>query len=148
MPQSLARVLLHVIFSTKHREPVIVQTMMSPLHSYLGGIARQLDCAPLQVGGIEDHVHILLGLGRTITIADLVKELKTGSSSWAKGHGAGEFAWQAGYGAFSVSESKVQEVIAYIRNQGEHHHHRTFQEEYREFLTRHGIACDERYVWD
>lgn len=148
MPQSLARVLLHLIFSTKHRQSLIGQAVEGELHRYLGGILRGLDCTPVQIGGADDHVHLLLGLGRTIAIADVVKELKVGSSHWAKSNNLPEFAWQAGYGAFSVSESKVNEVAAYIRNQREHHRRRTFQDEYREFLTRHGIEFDERYVWD
>lgn len=99
-------------------------------------------------GGTADHVHVLLGLGRTITIAEMVEPLKSGSSKWAKGKGVEQFAWQDGYGVFSVSESKVPEVVRYIQRQEEHHRHRTFQEEFREFLVRHGIEFDEQYVWD
>lgn len=148
MPQSLARILIHLIFSTKQREGLITPQLEPELHRYMGGILSHLDCMPIQIGGISDHVHVLFALGRTITIADLVKELKTGSSQWAKAKGISNFAWQSGYGAFSVGESMVEDVVQYIRNQHEHHCRRTFQDEYRDFLTRYKVAFDERYLWD
>lgn len=148
MPQSLARVLLHLVFSTKHRENLITEALRSELHAYFVGTLERIHCMPMLVGGTDDHVHVLVGLGRTITIADMVEQLKSGSSKWVKGKGTADFAWQAGYGVFSVSESKVTEVVQYIQRQEEHHRHRTFQEEFRDFLVRHGIAFDERYVWD
>ena len=148
MPQSLARVLLHLIFSTKHREALITSALRPELPAYLAGTLERIHCTPILAGGPHDHVHVLLGLGRTITIADMVEQLKTGSSKWAKGKGLPTFAWQAGYGAFSVSESKAPEVLRYIQGQEEHHRHRTFQEEYRDFLRRHGLEFDERYAWD
>ena len=148
MPQSLARVLFHVIFSTKHREALITPTLRPELHAYLAGTLERIHCTPILAGGPDDHVHVLVGLGRTISIADMVEQLKTGSSKWAKGNGVAAFAWQSGYGVFSVSESKAPEVLRYIQGQEEHHRHRTFQEEYRDFLKRHGITFDERYIWD
>jgi REP element-mobilizing transposase RayT len=148
MPQSLARVLLHLIFSTKHRESLINESLQQDMNAYFVGTLTEIGCVPIRAGGTSDHVHLLLALGRTLSIADLVEELKTGSSKWAKEQGIAAFSWQAGYGVFSVSESKVPEVKRYIERQPEHHRHQTFQEEYREFLVRHGIDFDEQYVWD
>ena len=120
------------------------------MHAYLGGVSGRLDCTPVIVGGTEDHVHLLCRFARTITVADWVKELKRTSSQWAKTRGGDlvAFAWQAGYGAFTVSASNVEAVRSYFENQKEHHRVRTFQEEYRGFLRKHGIEWDERYVWD
>lgn len=148
MPQSLARILIHLIFSTKHRQSLISTQIAPTLHEYLGGILKQVGCVPIKIGGAEDHVHIVLCLARTITVADLVKTLKTGSSSWAKTKSSNDFAWQAGYGVFSVSESNLDDVVEYVSKQGEHHRRRSFMEEYRAFLVRHGITFDEQYVWD
>ena len=114
MSQSLSRVLLHLVFSTKHRESLIGSTLQPDMHAYLGGTLSRIHCTPILVGGTADHVHMLLGLGRTICVADMMEQLKSGSSKWAKGQGCAEFAWQAGYGAFSVSESKASEVAQYI----------------------------------
>ncbi len=148
MAQSLSHVVIHIIFSTKHRELVIRAELQPELFSYLAGTLRAIECPPIQVGGAEDHVHACLQLSRTMTIADVVQELKTVSSKWMKTKGVPDFSWQAGYGAFSVSGSKIDEVVAYIANQEQHHRHLSFQEEYRQFLERHGIEFDERYVWD
>lgn len=149
MPQSLANVLVHLVFSTKHREPLIGRETRPRLHAYMAGILDNLKCPPLQIGGVEDHVHILCTLSRTITIAELVEEVKKGSSRWIKVEGgAPGFVWQAGYGAFSIGESQADTVIRYIQNQEEHHRKMTFQEEYRRLLDRYRVAYDERYVWD
>ena len=120
------------------------------LHKYLGGIAHGQGCQPIIVGGVDDHVHILMALARTIDTATLVKELKRGSSIWIKSK-AGDysnFAWQNGYGVFSIGYSQLEEVRAYIQNQETHHLKMSFQEEYRKFLNRYEIAFDERYLWD
>jgi REP element-mobilizing transposase RayT len=148
MPQSLSHALLHVVFSTKGRDAMIGSGIRQDLHAYLGGTLNGVGCPPVRVGGTEDHIHGLLILSRTITIAGVIKEMKQQSSVWMKEHGEPRFAWQAGYGAFSVSPSKAEEVAAYIANQEMHHRQVTFQEEFRAFLTRHGIPYDERYVWD
>ena len=151
MPQSLARVVIHTVFSTQGREPVFQNAAFrDELHAYLGGCAKTLDCLPLQIGGVEDHVHLLTTLSRTITIADFVKEVKRVSTGWIQTRGGlfRQFHWQAGYGCFSVSESKVPAVIQYIQGQEEHHRQQTFQEELRRILSAHGQAWDERYVWD
>ena len=148
MPQSLSKVLVHLIFSTKHREPLIGSQIRPRLHAYLVGILDNLKSPSLQAGGVADHVHILFALARTISQADLVEEVKKGSSKWMKTEGVPTFSWQAGYGAFSVGESQADTVIRYIQNQEHHHRKMTFQEEFRKFLERYKIAYDERYVWD
>lgn len=149
MPQSLSKVLVHLVFSTKQRELLIGAEVRPRLHNYIVGILDNLKCHSIQTGGVEDHVHILCPLHRTISQADLVEEVKKGSSKWMKSDGCVPgFAWQAGYGAFSIGESQVDAVVRYIRNQEEHHHKVTFQEEYRRFLERYKIPYDERYVWD
>ena len=149
MPQSLSRVLVHLVFSTKHREPFIVPEVRPRLHAYIVGILDNLKPPSLQTGGVEDHVHILCALGRTISQADLVEEVKKSSSKWMKAEGGVPgFSWQAGYGAFSIGESQADTVIRYIQNQEEHHRKVPYQEEYRRFLERYRVAYDERYVWD
>jgi putative transposase len=150
LPQSLSRVLVHLIFSTKNREPVLVPEIRTELQAYLAGVLREEQCPALQVGGVADHVHLLFGLSRTLAVAQVVEQVKTSSSKWIKPKGAAfaEFHWQAGYGAFSVSQSNAAAVAQYIRNQEEHHRKLTFQEEYRRFLKRYQVDYDERYVWD
>lgn len=149
MPQSLSRVLVHLVFSTKDREPFIRSEIQGQLHGYVVGVLKNMKSPSVQIGGVEDHVHVLFILSRTLTQAQVVEELKTSSSKWMKSHaGVFNFAWQAGYGAFSVSESKADAVVEYIRGQEEHHRKVTFQCEFRKFLTRNRIPFDERYVWD
>ena len=149
MPQSLSRVLIHLVFSTKHREPLTSQEVRPRLHAYMVGILDNLKSPSLQTGGVDDHIHILCVLGRTISQANMVEEVKKSSSKWMKAEGGvPNFSWQAGYGAFSIGESQVDTVIRYIRNQEEHHGKVTYQEEYRRFLERYKVAYDERYVWD
>jgi REP element-mobilizing transposase RayT len=149
MPQSLSKVLVHIIFSTKHREPFIGPEIRPRLHAYLVGILDNLKSPSLQTGGVADHVHILFALGRTISQADLVEEVKKSSSKCMKAEGGvARFTWQAGYGTFSIGESQADTVIHYIQNQEEHHRKVTFQEEFRKFLEKYKVAYDERYVWD
>ena len=151
MPQSLSNVLIHVVFSTKHRQPFLQQARdRDAMTGYLIGALQNIKCPPLIVGVVSDHVHILCNLSRTMSIAQLIEELKTSSSARIKEQGAHlqDFYWQNGYGAFSVSQSNMEQVKQYIATQEEHHRTRTFQEELRLFLERHGIAYDERYVWD
>ena len=151
MPQSLARVLIHTVFSTQGREPVFQDaSFRAEMHAYLGGCAKGLDCLPIQIGGVSDHVHLLTTLSRTLAIAEFVKEIKRVSTNWIHERGGlyHQFHWQAGYGCFSVSESKAEAVVRYIASQEEHHRKITFQDEYRELLRRHGQAWDEAYVWD
>ncbi len=150
MPQSLSRILIHLVFSTKNREPILTSAVMAELHPYLAGTLDNIQCPSLQVGGVGDHVHMLFGLSRTRTIAEVVEALKTSSSKWLKGKAPDltNFHWQSGYGAFSVSQSDAETVVAYIRNQEQHHQKMSFQDEYRRLLERYQIACDEKYVWD
>lgn len=151
MPQSLSAVYVHLVFSTKERRAFLRdKALRDARHAWMGGVSKQLDCAPVRIGGVEDHVHALARLGRSISQADWVKELKRVSNLWLKDQGRelSDFQWQAGYAAFSVSQSKLAEVAAYIENQEAHHRKQTFQDELREFFRRHEIEFDERYVWD
>jgi REP element-mobilizing transposase RayT len=150
MPQSFASVTLHLVFSTKNRTPWLTDSIRERVWSYLGGTIRGYDCTPLTIGGIADHIHLLIGLGRAISIADLIQRIKSASTRWIHDSlpDLADFSWQRGYGAFSVSHDRVAAVKQYIDHQEEHHRVRTFQEEYREFLTVHGVSWDERYVWD
>ncbi|BCU76885.1 transposase [Luteolibacter sp. LG18] len=151
MAQSLSAVYLHLVFSTKDRHPYLGhRETREEMHAFLGGISRQLDCPPIIVGGVEDHVHLLARQARTISQADWVKELKRASSLWIKDRDPSlkRFAWQAGYGAFSVSVSNLETVAEYVDRQEEHHRKSTFQEELRILLKKHRMEWDERYVWD
>jgi len=151
MPQSLSNVLIHIVFSTKERRAMLRPAdLREEMHRYLGGISNKLDCPPVIVGGPDDHVHLLARQSRTISLADWIKELKRGSSIWAKTKGPAMelFQWQAGYGAFSVSQSQSSRVQRYIAGQEEHHRRSSFQDEFRQLLRKHGIEFDERYVWD
>ena len=151
MSQSLSAVYLHLIISTKNREPWLTDlAFREQVFSFIGGVSREMGCPPIIVGGVADHVHFLARFGRDLCQADWVKEIKRVSSVWIKKqqNGMAGFSWQAGYGIFSVSASSVEQVKAYIEGQEEHHQTMTFQEEYRRFLRKHGVEWDERYVWD
>ena len=151
MPQSLSAVYIHLVFSTKDRRPFIHDPIIrEKLHAQLGEISKRLECPPIIVGGVEDHVHMLCRFSRNLTQAEWVKEVKRVSNGWLKeqGHEYEDFAWQGGYADFSVSPSKLEEVTQYIVNQPEHHQKLTFQDELRTLLRRHGIEWDEKYVWD
>lgn len=150
MPQSLARVSIHLIFSTKNRAPVLADSMRDDLHAYAAVVLKNLGCPADIINSVEDHAHLLFELSRTRTIAEVVEEVKKATSKWIKTRGPefAAFSWQAGYGAFAVSASKCDEVRRYIADQREHHRQRTFQEEFRAFCERHGLALDERYAWD
>ncbi len=150
MPQSLARLHVHLVFSTKNREPIITDDVRDALHAYRATVLRNLGCAPVLINSMADHAHLLFDLARTVSVSQAVEDVKKASSKWIKTQGpefAG-FAWQSGYGAFAVSESNVETVRGYIANQREHHRKKSFQEEYRQFLERHRIAFNERYVRD
>ena len=150
MAQSLAKVYLHAVFSTKYREPVLVDDWRDELFCVLGGIVNNLGCQSLIVGGVADHVHLLFELSRTITIADAVGQIKSNSSAWVNQTRQlpAQFNWQGGYGVFSVSKSNVEAVREYIRTQPEHHANCSYQDEFRDWLRRYEIIWDERYVWD
>ena len=150
MGQSLVKNYIHIVFSTKHRKPMIHPMYEMELHSYLGGICKNLDCQPIKIGGYTDHIHILCMLSKKITLIKLVEEVKSHSSKWMKTKDdfLKDFYWQDGYGAFSVNPSEVDVVSAYIANQHEHHCKKTFQDEYKAFLKKYMVEYDERYVWD
>lgn len=150
MPQSLAQILIHVVFSTKNRAPIIGAEVQPRLHAYLATVARNMGCECYRAGGVSDHVHLAMGLSRTVTVAAMVEEVKTSSSKWLKTQAPAlaEFAWQRGYGAFSVGWSGREALCRYIDAQEAHHRDRTFQDEYRTLLQKYDLPCDERYVWD
>jgi putative transposase len=151
MPQSLAKILVHTVFSTKDRRPFLRdRALREELHRYLGGILTNLDCQPIIVGGVEDHIHTLSALSRTCEAAEMVKEVKRGSSLWIKTKSPDlqDFAWQNGYGIFSIGFSQVRPVRNYIAEQEKHHRKVSFQNEFRQLLKRYEIDFDERYVWD
>lgn len=150
MPQSLACLHIHLIFSTKNRAPLITDGVRDALHGYMATVLQNLNCIPLRINSVEDHAHLLFNLARTVPLSKAVEDTKKASSKWIKtqGHEFDTFSWQSGYGAFAVSESNLETVRQYIADQRKHHRKKTFQEEYRQFLQRHRIDFDERYVWD
>ena len=150
MPQSLSFVLVHIVFSTCDRMPLVNEEVRPQLHAYLATVAREVGCECYRVGGMADHVHLAVRLSRTVTVAALVEELKTSSSKWLKIQSPrlAKFAWQRGYGAFSVSPADREELTRYIEQQETHHAKRSFQEEFRAFLQKYGVEFDERYVWE
>lgn len=149
MPQSLSQVIIHLVFSTLDRRPLIGSDEITSIHAYLATLVRDRGGECFRVGGVTDHVHLAILHPRTETIADLVGHIKRSSTRWIRSEKAiNEFAWQSGYGAFSVSPPHLDQLIEYIDNQEEHHKHVSFQEEYRTFLQKYGIKFDERYVWD
>lgn len=150
MPQSLAKIYVHLIFSTKNRERAVPDDLRPGLHAYMGGVLRDLGCTAVEINTEPDHAHVLFLLSRTESLSNIVRQVKTGSTHWLqdKQPALRHFHWQNGYGAFSVSQSTLQEVREYVRGQRDHHRVMTFQEEFRKFLTRYEIEFDERYVWD
>ena len=151
MPQSLARVVIHLVFSTKLRTPWLKDAAIrTELCAYCATVLQNMDCPPILINAVEDHVHILTNLSRKLAIAEVVEKVKTSTSAWIKRKSASyhDFYWQAGYGVFSVSESKVDDVRAYVANQEEHHRRLSFQDEYRALCRKHSLEVDERYVWD
>ncbi len=149
MPQSLASLHCHIVLSTKHREPLITGDLPPRLYGYIGGTLRQHSSSLLAAGGMPDHVHLLVSLGRTLAVADTVRVIKS-NSGWIHEEFSAlrGFHWQDGYGAFAVSNSNLSAVKEYIGNQKEHHRALSFKEEFLEFLRRHNLEWDERYVWD
>ena len=150
MSQSLSRIILHLVFSTKERRPLLDESIRPRMHAYLATVCRDCGSEAYRIGGVADHVHIACNLPRILAPSQLVEKLKKASSKWIKDLGKrySKVYWQGGYGAISVSPSRLDDLIAYIENQADHHRTVTFQDEYRSFLRRHGIDFDERYVWD
>jgi REP element-mobilizing transposase RayT len=150
MPQSLAKNLIHLVFSTKNRERLITDSVRSDLHAYMATVLKNMDCPAILINSVDDHVHLLFLLHRTVALSTAVGDLKATSSKWIKTQSPEfrNFSWQAGFGAFSVSQSNVPSVRRYIENQAEHHRKVSFQDELRSFLEKHDVAYDERYLWD
>ena len=150
MPQSFAQIIVHLVFSTKDRRPFICEDVASKLYAYMAGLLNEQACEAILIGGMEEHVHVLFGLSKNAAPVKIVEELKKSSSKWMKtqGESFALFQWQRGYGMFSVSQSNVEAVKEYIARQDEHHTRRSFQDELRELLERHGMEFSERYLWD
>src|ERR1044071_3505260 len=150
MPQSLSSILIHLIFSTKNREPFLMPEFDVELYPYLASIFKAMKSPALIINGTTDHLHTLFSLSRVVTIADVVEEVKTESSKWIKTKGPEfrNFHWQSGYGAFSIGQLQVSTVKRYIARQKQHPRRVTFQGEYRKFLKAYEVEYDERYVWD
>jgi len=150
MASTYTNLLYHIIFSTKERRPFINPKLCAELHPYIGGIIRDLKGEPIEIGGVEDHIHFLAKLPPTLALSDALREIKSNSSKWA-----GErpdlvrtFAWQSGYSAFTVSKSQAPTVRKYIRNQEQHHRRKSFKQELVSLLDKHEIEYDRRYLWD
>jgi putative transposase len=152
MPQSLAKVTIHIVFSTKDRRPFLRDPGLRQEHNaYMATILKDnVDSSAILINGVEDHIHALVNLSRKFAIMDVIQEMKTETSKWlkTKSEDTTDFAWQSGYGAFSVSESNIEQVKEYIASQEEHHKKVSFQDEFRAFCKRHNVELDERYVWD
>jgi REP element-mobilizing transposase RayT len=149
MAQSLCSLLVHLIFSTKDRCPFLGKSeLLQPARAYLGGVLPRVQCPAITIGGTADHVHAFFQLARTQNVAKVVEILKSHSSQWLKSQGIPAFAWQRGYGCFSVGKSQAEALVQYIASQAEHHRKISFQDELREILRKYGVAFDERYLWD
>jgi putative transposase len=149
MPQSFGSLHCHLVFSTKQRLPQITADIQPRLFEYIGGILRNHSSCLIAAGGMPDHVHLLVSLGRTVAAAEAVRLIKSNSSAWMHNElSLPDFRWQDGYGAFAVSYSNIDSVKLYLANQAQHHAHKTFQDEFLEFLRRHDLEWDERYIWD
>jgi putative transposase len=150
MAQSLSNILLHVVFSTKHRRPLLDAAIEPELLACLAQTCNTLNCASHAIGAADDHLHLACSLSRGMTVNNLVQEIKQDSAKWIKTKDLrfADFAWQSGYGAFSIGHSQLDELRQYVGNQREHHRRLSFQDEYREILNRYEIKFDERYVWD
>jgi putative transposase len=150
MPQSLSCVLLHVIFSTKNHHPFLDKSIRGRMHAYLATLCRDLNCNAYRVGGIADPVHIVAGLNKTLSQSQFIEDIKKKSSKWVKQHEprCQTFAWQRGYGIFSISQRMLDKTIRYVENQEEHHKEVSFKEEFRIFLEKYNLAFDEKYIWD
>ena len=146
---SFTRLTYHIVFATKYRKQTITKDVQERLYQYIGGTLRAKKGHMIEIGGVEDHVHILAGLSPSLAISDVIRDVKASSSSWMKEEARiDHFEWQKGYGAFTVSYDRVEAIRNYIRNQKEHHKTKTFQEEYIDFLQRHGIEFQLEYLFE
>ena len=149
MTHSYVSILVHCVFSTAQRAPLLEAEARPRVFAYLGGIARENDMIALSIGGVADHVHVALGLHQSICVADAMKLIKGRSSGWiTRELQIRDFSWQEGYGAFSIGISQLEATRRYIEGQEQHHRRATFQDEYRAFLEKHGIHFEDRYLWD
>ena len=150
MSQSLARIIVHLVFSTKHRKPLIRSEIEKELYAFMVSLCAKRDCPVHEIGAMPDHLHICFTLSRTLSLSDLVEKIKAISSKWikTKGNEYRTFAWQNGYGAFSLGQSQIPAVKNYIKNQKQHHIRQTFQDEYLSLLKKYQLSYDERYLWD
>ncbi len=150
MAQTFADIILHIVFSTKERQPWILPEIEQELFQYICGVARNLKSPVIAINGVEDHVHILLLLGKTISTSDLLSEIKSSSSRWikTKDDKYRSFCWQGGYAAFSVSRPNHEGAVRYVAKQKEHHRTMSFKDELLEMLKRAKIPYDEKYLWD
>jgi putative transposase len=150
MSQSLTQLYLHIVFSTKYHVPFISPSIRNELYSYIGGVLNNIECHPINIGGTDDHIHILCRMSKKVTPIKLLEEIKKSSSRWIKTKGEEflKFHWQDGYGAFTVSPSGVDNIKLYIEKQEEHHSKRKFKDEYIELLKTNYVDYDERYLWD
>jgi putative transposase len=147
MAQTYTRLLLHAVFSTKNRAPLLTDDWRDDLHAYIGGVVRHRNGDLLAAGSVEDHIHLLIRFPATIAVAELVRDIKTNSSAWRREKGDRGFGWQNGYGGFTATTSIIPDVVEYIRGQREHHRQRSFQDEFVELLRKHEIEYDEQYLW-
>lgn len=148
MPQSLANILIHIIWSTKERRPRISDAVRADLHGYMAGVLKKIESPALIINSVGDHVHVLCQLSKNLAACKLIEEVKKSSSKWMKEQGVADFTWQNGYGVFSVSQSNANALRKYIEDQAEHHRKRDFMDEFREFCQKYNVPLDERYVWD
>ena len=150
MASTLTNLLYHIVFTTRKRQNLIIPALSVELYPYIGGIIREEKGKLLKIGGTLNHVHILARFSASVSVSEMLRRIKGSSSKWVNesSNGTSHFAWQRGYGAFSVSESSVENVISYIENQEEHHRKITFEGEFLLLLQKHGIPYDEKYIWD
>jgi REP element-mobilizing transposase RayT len=150
MAHRFTSLFMHVIFSTKERSPFLDDELAPQCRAYLGGIVENIGCRRIEIGGVVDHVHLLVDMSSTIALSDFIRTIKSNSSKWVHETWMrrSDFHWQQGFAAFSVSRSAVDRVVKYIRGQEVHHRHVSYQDEVRELLRRHGFECDERYMWE
>jgi putative transposase len=148
MAHTSGNILLHMIFSTQGRRPLIKETVRDDLFAYMGGIVREMGGTPLIINGVDDHVHMLMRIRPVHSAAEVARIVKTNSSRWVREKHSPRFAWQTGYGVFSVSESNIAAVTKYIATQEEHHQSHSFEQEFVAFLKKNNVAYDERHIWD
>jgi REP element-mobilizing transposase RayT len=151
MSSTLSNLTYHIVFSTKYREPLITPKLRETLYPYIGGVVRNKGGALLRIGGVADHLHLVVRLRPDIALSDMVRMVKANASKWVNEQGlegGGRFAWQSGYGAFTVSQSQLSTLVEYVEHQEEHHRERSFQDEFVAILKKQGVDFDERYLFD